>query len=185
MVMAQDINKKKKKIVSFNSILGIPYYVLIIVFVFIPLLIMILYAFTKADSSIFNIKFTFANFEKFFKTRAYVNSLFESIWIALLSTIVSLAISYPLAYIITKLKKKTQTILVLLITANMWINSLILIHALKNVFLIAGTLVVGDSASFIEKAIFLGHDYSLVIGTVFLYFPYMFLPIYTRSEEHT
>lgn len=173
----------KKKKVSFDTILGIPYYLLLIIFVFIPLLIMILYAFTKPNESLFNIRFTLVNFEKFFNTQAYVKSLFESVWIALLSTIVSLVISYPLAYVITKLKKQIQIALVLLITANMWINSLILIHAIKNVFLIAGTLVVGNDASFIQKAIFLGHDYSLVIGTVFLYFPYMFLPIYTQMGK--
>lgn len=173
----------KKKKVSFDTILGIPYYLLLIIFVFIPLLIMILYAFTKPNESLFNIRFTLVNFEKFFNTQAYVKSLFESVWIALLSTIVSLVISYPLAYVITKLKKQIQIALVLLITANMWINSLILIHAIKNAFLIAGTLVVGNDASFIQKAIFLGHDYSLVIGTVFLYFPYMFLPIYTQMGK--
>lgn len=173
----------KKKKVSFDTILGIPYYLLLIIFVLIPLIIMVLYAFTKADSSIFNIRFTFVNFTAFFSEKIYINTLLESIWIAILSTIVSLLISYPLAYIITKLKKRTQLILVLLITANMWINSLILIHALKNIFLIAGTMIVGNDANSIQKAMFLGHDYSLVTGMVFLYFPYMFLPIYTQMTK--
>ncbi|VEU82172.1 ABC transporter permease [Acholeplasma hippikon] len=175
-------NVKKKKI-SFNSFLGIPYYLVLAILVILPLFIMLLYAFTSNNSSIFNIQFTLNNFIKFFSTRDYVGIMFESIWLAIRSTFICLLICYPLAYFISKLPKRTQTILVLLFTSTMWINSLILMHSLKNVFLIAASFVVGGNAEYSQLTIFLGHDYSIIIGTIFLYMPYMFLPIYTQMTK--
>jgi len=174
----------KKKKLSFDSILGIPYYVFLVVFVIFPLLIMMLYAFTSnAQANIFNIRFSFENFGIFLTSDYVFKSLLESIWLAILSTLLCLAICYPLAFMVSRLKRRTQTILVLFLTASMWINSLILIHSLKNVFLLAGNLVVGFDKSFPANAIFLGHDYSIIIGMIFLYFPYMFLPIYTQMTK--
>src|SRR5690606_10125856 len=125
----------KKKKLSFDSILGIPYYVFLVVFVIFPLLIMMLYAFTSnAQANIFNIRFSFENFGIFLTSDYVFKSLLESIWLAIVSTLICLAICYPLAFMVSRLKRRTQTILVLFLTASMWINSLILIHSLKNVF---------------------------------------------------
>lgn len=176
------VTTKKKKI-QFNTFLGIPYYAMLAVLVILPLFIMVLYAFTTNTASIFNIKFTLNNFIGFFSEKSYVGSMFESIWLAIRSTFFCLLICYPLAYFISKLPRRTQTVLVLLLTTSMWINSLILMHSLKNVFLIAGSFVVGADADFTKLSIFLGHDYSLIIGTIFLYMPYMFLPIYTQMTK--
>lgn len=178
----KSIEKKAKK-VQFNTILGVPYYLMLVILVILPLFIMVLYAFTKNNASLFNVQFTFDNFIKFFKTPAYVGSMFESIWLAIRSTFICLLICYPLAYFVTKLPRKKQTIVVLLLTSSMWINSLILMHSLKNVFIIVGSFVVGSNAQYNELTLFLGHDYSLIIGTIFLYMPYMFLPIYTQMTK--
>ncbi|MBN3490204.1 ABC transporter permease [Acholeplasma equirhinis] len=182
LIRNKQTNSKEK--IKFETVLGIPYYIALVVFVIVPLLIMALYAFTTNETrSIFNIKFTTDNFLRFVNTPSFVNSMWESIWIAIQSTFFCLLICYPLAYIVSLMKKRTQTILVLLLTATMWINSLILIHSMKNVFLIAGSFFVGGNAPFLQQAIFLGHDYSIIIGMIFLYFPYMFLPIYTQMTK--
>lgn len=173
----------KKNIFQLDFFLGLPYYVMLVVFIIIPIFILVLYAFTEGGDSLFNIRFTLANFEKFFSQSIFIERLIESIWLAIRSTFYCLLICYPLAYMVSRLKKRTQTILVLLLTATMWINSLILMHSLKNVFLIAGSWVAGSNASYTEQAMFLGHDYSIIIGTIFLYMPYMFLPIYTQMTK--
>jgi spermidine/putrescine transport system permease protein len=65
----------------------------------------------------------------------------------------------------------------LLITATMWINSLVLAYALRSVFILAGAWLFG------ENRILLATDMSLVVGIVFIYLPYMFLPIYTQMTK--
>src|SRR5690606_4365017 len=181
MVESQIRKPNEKNKIGFDLALGIPYYVMLAVFVIVPLLIMVLYAFTTNTTSILNIQFTTKNFTKFFENFDFVMKLGESVWIALLSTITCLLICYPLAFMISKLKPRTQTILVLLITATMWINSLVLAYALRSVFLMAGAWLFGNDR------IFLATDYALIAGTVFIYLPYMFLPIYTQMTkiDHT
>ncbi len=177
MVESQIRRTNEKGKIGFDFALGLPYYVMLGVFVIIPLLIMVLYAFTANTTSILNIQFTTGNFVKFFSNFEFVMKLGESVWISLLSTITCLLICYPLAFMISKLKPRTQTILVLLITATMWINSLVLAYALRSVFLMAGAWLFGNDR------IFLATDYALVAGTVFIYLPYMFLPIYTQMTK--
>lgn len=50
---------------------------------------------------------------------------------ALLATIICVIICYPIAYFIAKRKPQTQAILVLLVTAPMWINMLLRTLAIK------------------------------------------------------
>ena len=83
----------------------------------------------------------------------------------------------PVAYMVSRLRPRVQTTLVLLITATMWINSLVLAYALRSVFILAGAWLFG------ENRILLATDMSLVVGIVFIYLPYMFLPIYTQMTK--
>jgi spermidine/putrescine transport system permease protein len=179
MVMVESQIKKSngKFKLNFDLALGIPYYAVLFIFVIVPLLIMVLYAFTTNTTSILNIQFTLANFEKFFSKIEFIMKLGESLWIAILSTIVCLLICYPVAYMVSRLRPRVQTILVLLITATMWINSLVLAYALRSVFILAGAWLFG------ENRILLATDMSLVVGIVFIYLPYMFLPIYTQMTK--
>jgi spermidine/putrescine transport system permease protein len=179
MVMVESQIKKSngKFKLNFDLALGIPYYAVLFIFVIVPLLIMVLYAFTTNTTSILNIQFTLANFEKFFSKIEFIMKLGESLWIAILSTIVCLLICYPVAYMVSRLRPRVQTTLVLLITATMWINSLVLAYALRSVFILAGAWLFG------ENRILLATDMSLVVGIVFIYLPYMFLPIYTQMTK--
>jgi len=177
MVESQIKKSNGKFKLNFDLALGIPYYAVLFIFVIVPLLIMVLYAFTTNTTSILNIQFTLANFEKFFSKIEFIMKLGESLWIAILSTIVCLLICYPVAYMVSRLRPRVQTILVLLITATMWINSLVLAYALRSVFILAGAWLFG------ENRILLATDMSLVVGIVFIYLPYMFLPIYTQMTK--
>lgn len=177
MVESQIKKSNSKFKLNFDLALGIPYYAVLFIFVIVPLLIMVLYAFTTNTTSILNIQFTLANFEKFFSKIEFIMKLGESLWIAILSTIVCLLICYPVAYMVSRLRPRVQTILVLLITATMWINSLVLAYALRSVFILAGAWLFG------ENRILLATDMSLVVGIVFIYLPYMFLPIYTQMTK--
>ncbi|HEY8406033.1 MAG TPA: ABC transporter permease [Acholeplasma sp.] len=177
MVESQIKKSNGKFKLNFDLALGIPYYAVLFIFVIVPLLIMVLYAFTTNTTSILNIQFTLANFEKFFSKIEFIMKLGESLWIAILSTIVCLLICYPVAYMVSRLRPRVQTTLVLLITATMWINSLVLAYALRSVFILAGAWLFG------ENRILLATDMSLVVGIVFIYLPYMFLPIYTQMTK--
>ena len=79
-----------------------PYIVWSVLFVVAPLLFVLYYAFTGRDGS-----FTFGNFAKMFDGDT-AKVFLISLAFALVSTTICLFIAYPLAYLITKAKKKTS-----------------------------------------------------------------------------
>ena len=73
---------------------------------------------------------------------------------------------YPLAYLIAMSKPQVSAMLILLITAPMWINMILRIQALKQVLEMINTSLPSTEAA-------------LIIGMVYIYLPFMVLPIYT------
>ena len=75
----------------------IPYALFLAVFVVMPLLLIVLYAFTDADGA-----FTFANFRKFMVHPEAMNTFVYSIGIAIITTLACLILGYPAAYILSQ-----------------------------------------------------------------------------------
>jgi len=158
---------KTKKRWTFESFLGIPYQALIIVLIMIPIFLMLLYSFQSRETSqTFTLIFTLDNYLRFINEPIFVGLMAESIGLAFVATLVSLLIGYPLAYIISKSNTKTKTLLILLITAPMWINMLLRTKALEQVILMIAPDLIGTNLA-------------IIIGMTYVYLPFMVLPIYT------
>lgn len=150
--------------------LGLPYVFLIFVFVVLPVGIIFLYAFSSTDEYSGIITFHFNNFITFFSNPALVDTLNRSLILALQTTIITLIVGYPMAYIIARSKPKTQTLLILGITAPMWINLLMRILAWKTIF-----RMIED----ISNVEIISQPWAAVVGMVYVYLPFMIIPIYT------
>lgn len=158
---------KTKKRWTFEGFLGIPYQALIIVLIMIPIFLMLLYSFQSRETSqTFTLIFTLDNYLRFINEPIFVGLMAESIGLAFVATLVSLLIGYPLAYIITKSNTKTKTLLILLITAPMWINMLLRTKALEQVILMIAPDLIGT-------------NFAIIVGMTYVYLPFMVLPIYT------
>lgn len=157
---------KKVKDKKSSNILGLPYYMVLTFLTVIPFLIMILYAFSSSSESIFNIKFSLNNFQMFFSEKLFIKSMLESLYLAAMSTIATLIIGYPLAYIITQLSSRKQVLFISLITVTMWVNMLLSANALKTL------------TELIAPSLF-ATDFIIIVGNVYMFLPYMVLPIYT------
>ena len=81
----------------------IPYALFLAVFVVMPLLLIVLYAFTDADGA-----FTFANFRKFMVHPEAMNTFVYSIGIAIITTLSCLILGYPAAYILSQERFNTS-----------------------------------------------------------------------------
>ena len=73
----------------------VPYALFLLVFVIVPLLLIVLYAFTDDGGA-----FTLANFRKFMMHPEAMNTFVYSIGIAVITTLVCLLLGYPAAYIL-------------------------------------------------------------------------------------
>ena len=100
----------------------IPYVLFLAIFVVIPLLLIVYYAFTNDEGM-----FTFANFRKFMIHPEAINTFVYSVGIALITTILCLLLGYPAAWILSQARFNTSRTMVVLFILPMWVNILILL----------------------------------------------------------
>lgn len=156
-----------------RKLLAIPYGLFLALFVVVPLLIIIYYAFTNGKG-----EFTLENFREFFSgdgngiagffRSSTAKTIGRSLLISTVSTLVCLFIAYPVAYIIANCNLKNKSVLLLLFVVPMWVNFVLRINALKELFIWIG---IYNKA---EWDIF-----NTIVGMVYDFLPFMILPIYT------
>lgn len=140
----------------------IPYGLFLALFVVIPLLFIVYYAFTDGSTGVFSL----GNFIKFFSSSTSLTTLLVSIGIAILTTLICLVIAYPIAYILARSNLKKKNVLLMLFVLPMWINFVLRINALREFLDLIGIL---------NKA----HLFNSILGMVYDFLPFMILPLYT------
>ena len=151
--------------ISFSrKYLSVPYGLFLILFVVLPFLLILYYAFTSKTGN-----FSFENFVDFFSNPTSVSTLFISFIIAIITTGLCILIGYPVAYILSKMKAKKGFILLLLFIMPMWINFVLRAMAMKEVMTLLGIFAKSDVYNFINT----------VIGMVYDFLPFMILPLYS------
>lgn len=141
----------------------IPYMVFLFIFVIMPLLLIVYYAFTDAEGV-----FSFLNFRKFMMHPEAVNTFVYSIGIAIITTLACLVLGYPTAYILSQARFNTSRTMVVLFILPMWVN--ILIRTLATVALFDFlNLPLGEGA--------------LVFGMIYNFLPFMIYPIYNTLQK--
>ncbi len=157
--------------------LGIPYALFMAMFVVLPLLLIILYAFTvevptsEAEiitNDITKFSFSFENFVKFFSNSANIRAIYISFGLAIITTAICLILAYPVAYILARSKMKSKSVLLLLFIMPMWINFVLRTAAMKELLFAIG-MYRSNKLSMVNT----------VIGMVYDYLPFTILPIYT------
>lgn len=156
-----------------RKLLAIPYGLFLAMFVVIPLLIIIYYAFTDRNGN-----FTFENFSNYFGGEGGLSAFLQSsvcktigrsLVIAFSSTVLCLLLAYPVAYIIAKSKLKNKAAFLLLFIVPMWVNFVLRINALRELFIWLGIFNKSNGLDL----------FNTVIGMVYDFLPFMILPIYT------
>jgi spermidine/putrescine transport system permease protein len=161
-----DVRARAKPKKKFEFYLGIPYYAVLITLVVIPIFLMIVSSFQfDNQSGIYPISFTLNHYLDFLRATSFVRAMTSSLWIAAATTVVALIIGYPLAYLLTRMKPKTQITFLLLINAPMWINMLLRVRALEQIIRMFFPFLIDSFAG-------------VVIGLVYVYLPFMVLPIF-------
>lgn len=165
-----------------NTWLAGPYIVWMILFTVVPILIVIFFAFTSEDAT--GVHFTLQNFIDSFDP-VFLNSLWKSLWIAFVTTVICLLIGYPLAMCLTKLSKRARSILVVLFMVPMWMNFLIRTYAWMAIFRggEAGLLNSLLMSMGMEPVQFLYNDTAVILAMIYNYLPFMILPLYNALEK--
>src|SRR5277367_206676 len=125
------------------------------------------------------------NFKYLFTDEVYGLSYFYSIKTAFFSTVVCLALGYPMAYGIARTSKSTQSILLLIIILPFWTSFLLRVYALEGIIRETGLLNTAllwlgliDHPLQIMRTTF-----AVYIGIVYSYLPFMVLPLFATLEK--
>lgn len=158
---------------------SLPYGLWLLVFIVIPLILVAYYAFTTGDSQDFStFQFSLENFKKFF-TPIYTSVLIRSINLALVSTIVCLALGYPIAYMISKEKEKIRNLLILFFVIPMWMNFLLRTYAWLSLLGKNGIINIIVTKLGFQPLNLLYNDNAVLLGMVYNFLPFMVLPIFS------
>lgn len=165
------------------SQLAVPYIVWTVIMLLLPMILIVLYAFTDTGNEIMTFRFTLANFAKFFTDPDFLLVLWRSIKIALKTTVICVLIGYPIAYFIAFSSDKVRDMLILAITLPTWINMLVRTYAWIGLLSdggifqsLLGIFGLGDMELLYTEG-------AVLIGMVYNFIPFMILQINTSLSK--
>lgn len=152
-----------------------------VVFVLVPMALVVYYAFTNADGS-----FTVENLKWIY---TYRSTMFLSLRLAFIATVICLLLAYPIAYSMSRASEKIQRNATLIIMLPMWMNFLVRTYSwmtiLENNGLINSALrtIAGMLGTDFDGFQLINNRGAIVLGMVYNFLPYMILPIYTSLTK--
>lgn len=164
-----------RKKTFFEGFAAVPHVVWIILCVVLPLVFVVYFAFTDSSGAF--------SFENIGNLSRYGHIFLLSICFALISTVLCLLIGYPLAYFMSRLKPRTQKILVIVLMLPMWISLLIRTYSLMAILDNGGLFNTLLESVGITRIHIVGTPGAVILGMVYDFLPYMVLPIYTSLSK--
>jgi putrescine transport system permease protein len=125
------------------------------------------------------------NFRLLLSDDLYILSYLRSLGVALVSTVILLAIGYPIAYGMARLSRGWQSVAMMLVIVPFWTSFLIRIYAWINILQHDGLLNQVLLALHIVSTpvVWLSTDTAMYIGIVYSYLPFMILPLYATLAK--
>jgi putrescine transport system permease protein len=175
-----------------NVVIAIPMVFLLLVFM-LPFLVVFKISLSEMDTVFFKDVFAlrddvivmtlkFGNYISLTQDSLYINAYLSSIKIAAITTIICLAIAYPFAYFMARSPADRRPALLMLVMLPFWTSFLLRVYAWK--------MLLADNGVFNNAAIAMGliaepvkmmnTPFSLVLGMVYTYVPFMILPLYAN-----
>ena len=168
-----------------NWFLLAPMYLFTVLFVALPILYMFLLSFlTRAKVWGVDFTFTLDNYKRILEP-LYLNTFWESIKLALLSTGLIMLIGYPYGYFMARMSAAWKRRMLLLIMIPFWISALIRLYGWIIVFRSNGVLdklLMGLHIT--DAPLKLLYSYpAVVVGMVYSLLPFMILSVYSSAEK--
>ncbi|MEZ5930499.1 MAG: ABC transporter permease [Alphaproteobacteria bacterium] len=130
----------------------------------------------------------------------YLTIFWKSFWVAAVATLVTLIIGFPVALAVSFAPPRLKPVLLLLVILPFWTNLLIRTYAMIAVLRTQGYVNFGlaylwDGADVVLATFGLGalpkfqpltllyNDAAVIIGIVYVYLPFMVLPLYATLER--
>lgn len=160
-----------------KSFLAAPYALWILICTILPLFYILGYALTADDGS-----FTLSNLLAI-ADPVHLKSLWLSVKVAFITTVICLLLAYPVALILHNLKISNKSFIVFLFILPMWMNFMLRILAWQNILSNNGILNHILTALGLPTIHILYTQTAVILGMVYDFLPYMILPIYNALAK--
>jgi putrescine transport system permease protein len=173
-------------------VIGVPMAFLLVVFM-LPFLVVFKISLSEMDTVFFKdiitlkddaiyLAFKYGNYVSLTQDSLYFNAYLSSLKIAGITTAICLAIAYPFAYFMARSPADRRPALLMLVMLPFWTSFLLRVYAWK--MLLADTGVFNNAAMAMgliaEPVKMMNTPFSLVLGMVYTYVPFMILPLYAN-----
>jgi putrescine transport system permease protein len=175
-----------------TAVIGVPMVFLLLVFL-LPFLVVFKISLSEMDTVFFRdvlswsdgvltLQLKIGNYLSLLDDSLYLQTYLSSIKFAGITTGICLAIAYPFAYFMARSPAETRPALLMLVMLPFWTSFLLRVYAWK--------MLLADSGVFNNAAMAMGliseplkmmnTPFSLVLGMVYTYVPFMILPLYAN-----
>jgi spermidine/putrescine transport system permease protein len=113
----------------------------------------------------------------------YLTIIWKSVWVSGLATLLCLVTAYPIAFGICFAPERWKPLLLLLVILPFWINLLIRTYALIAVFRTQGYVNLALGWAGLGPYDMLYNNFAVIFGLVYVYMPFMVLPLYATIER--
>jgi putrescine transport system permease protein len=186
------------------AVIGVPYLWLVLFFL-VPFFVILKISVSEIDGinfkslvsftdGVFQLSVKLSNYLFIFEDELYFKTYVSSLKYAALTTVLCLCIGYPFAYFMARAEKRYQAVLLMLVMLPFWTSFLLRVYAWKGLLTDGGwvhTLITGLGidrllalADFITApGQLMNTPFSLTIGMVYTYLPFMILPLYANLAK--
>jgi putative spermidine/putrescine transport system permease protein len=153
----------------------------------IPLALLLATSFQRIDPTTFTVlsKFTLYNYQRFLDDKFYLNSLWITIKLAGLSTVLCAFLGYPVALFLTKAGARERAIMMLLIISPLLVS--LVIRSLGWIIILGRRGLIESVAVALHltsgSVSLLYTQSAVVIGQAHVFFPFMVLSIYAALQN--
>ncbi len=157
------------------KVLSLPYLVWMFIFILVPIIMVAFFAFTNNEGAL--------TMENISDVGQYANIFIRSIWLAIIATAICLVLSYPLAYILSRIDKHKQSTMLMIVMLPMWMNFLLRTYAWMT--LLGNNGIINNLLELIGigPLKLINTSGAVVLGMVYNYLPFMILPLYSVMEK--
>ncbi len=165
-------------------LLSLPTMIWLTAFFLVPYLIVVIYSFLSPD--IYDVRFE-VSLDAYRQIFAgdYLKPFFHSFKLAIYTTLICILLGFPVAYFIARAGEKLRNTLLIFIIIPFWTNLIIRIFSWR-IFLayngVLNDLLMG--AGLISSPLeIMRTDLAVILVMVYVYLPYMILPLYSTLEK--
>jgi putrescine transport system permease protein len=141
--------------------------------------------FTHTADGHIQVSVSLSNFKYLLTDEVYGIAYLYSLKTAFFSTLICLALGYPMAYAISRASKTTQSILLLIIILPFWTSFLLRVYALEGIIRDGGILntVLLKLGLISHPLKIMRTSIAVYLGIIYSYLPFMVLPLFATLEK--